>query len=176
MTQERMPQVQLPIFPDGVTHITSEIAFERREGKVCYFNGHLPVFIHDCEDLATFRLFSSQLVINGNASQSEISRAFGVPLVTVKRYVKLYRAGGTRAFFAVPSRRRGSKLTPELLVEAQGLLDEGLEVPDVARRLGMLSNTLHKAIRAGRLQKRVKKKTKAGGRPRALRGRRVSAA
>jgi transposase-like protein len=176
MTQESMPQVQLPIFPEGVTHITSEIAFEGREGKVCYFNGHLPVFIHDCEDLATFRLFSSQLVINGNASQSEISRAFGVPLVTVKRYVKLYRAGGPRAFFAAPSRRRGSKLTPELLVEAQALLDEGLEVPDVARRLGMLTNTLHKAIRAGRLHKRVKKKTKAGGRLRALRGQRVSAA
>ena len=34
--------------------------FERREGKVCYFNGHLPVFIHECEDLAAFRLFSSQ--------------------------------------------------------------------------------------------------------------------
>src|SRR4249920_956869 len=101
-----MPQVQLPVFPDGVTHITSEIAFERREGKVCYFNGHLPVFIHDSEDLASFRLFSSQLVINGNASQSEISRAFGVPLVTVKRYVKLYRAGGPRAFFAAASRRR----------------------------------------------------------------------
>jgi len=50
------------------THITSEIAFERREGKVCYFNGHLPVFIHECEDLAAFRLFSSQLVINGNAT------------------------------------------------------------------------------------------------------------
>ena len=127
MAQERMPQVQLPVFPDGVTHITSEIAFERREGKVCYFNGHVPVFIHECEDSA-FRLFSSQLVINGNATQSEISRAFGVPLVTVKRYVKLYRAGGPRAFFAAPSRRRGSKLTPELLVEAQGLLDEGLEL------------------------------------------------
>jgi transposase-like protein len=175
MAQERMPQVQLPVFPDGVTHITSEIAFERREGKVCYFNGHLPVFIHECEDLPAFRLFSSQLVINGNASQSEISRAFGVPLVTVKRYVKLYRAGGPRAFFAAASRRRGSKLTPELLVEAQGLLDEGLEVPDAARRLGVLTNTLHKAIRAGRLHKRGKKK-KAGGRLRALGGQRVSAA
>jgi hypothetical protein len=141
MTQEGMPQVQLPVFPDGVTHITSEIAFERREGKVCFFNGHLPVFIHECEDLAAFRLFSSQLVINGNASQSEISRAFGVPLV--------YRTGGPRAFFAAASRRRGSKLTPELLVEAQALLDEGLEVPDAARRLGMLTNTLHKAIRRG---------------------------
>ena len=171
-----MSQVQLPVFPDGVTHITSEIAFERREGKVCYFNGHLPVFIHDCEDLVAFRLFSSQLVINGNASQSEISRAFGVPLVSVKRYVKLYRGGGPRAFFAAPSRRRGSKLTPELLLEAQALLNEGLEVPDAARRLGVLTNTLHKAIRAGRLDRGVKKKTKNAGRLRVLGGQRVSAA
>src|SRR5208337_4019980 len=50
--------------------------------------------------LATFRLFSTQLVINGNATQAEISRAFGVPLVTVKRYVKLYREHGAAAFFA----------------------------------------------------------------------------
>ena len=35
-----MPQVQLPIFPPGVTPITSEIAFQCEEGKVCYFNGH----------------------------------------------------------------------------------------------------------------------------------------
>jgi transposase-like protein len=48
---------------------------------------------------ATFRLFSTQLVINGNATQAEISRAFGVPLVTVKRYVKLYREAGAGAFF-----------------------------------------------------------------------------
>jgi hypothetical protein len=99
-----MPQVQLPIFPPGVTPITSEIAFQCEEGKVCYFNGHLPVFIHDKEDLATFRLFSSQLVINGNATQAQIARAFGVPLVTVKRYVKLYRQEGTAAFFAPPKR------------------------------------------------------------------------
>jgi len=93
-----MPQVQLPIFPPGVTPITSEIAFQCEEGKVCYFNGHLPVFIHDKKELATFRLFTSQLVINGNATQAQIARAFGVPLVTVKRYVKLYREGGTAAF------------------------------------------------------------------------------
>ena len=156
-----MPQVQLPVFPHGVTHITPEIAFECRDEKVTYFNGHLPVFIHDGADLATFRLFSSQLVINGNATQSQISRAFGVPLVTVKRYVKLYREGGPKAFFAPRARRRGSKLTPQRLEEAQGLLDEGFEVPEAARALGILPNTLHKAVRARRLQERVKKKTSA---------------
>jgi len=153
-----MAQVQLPIFPDGATPITPEIAFEQREGKVCYFNGHLPVFIHDCEDLAAFRLFSSQLVINGNATQSQISRAFGVPLVTVKRYVKLYRESGPRAFFAPSPRRRGSKLTPEVLAQAQALLDQEVEVPEIARRLGVLANTLHKAIRAERLQRHAQKK------------------
>jgi hypothetical protein len=71
-----MPQVQLPIFPRGVTPITPEIAFQCEEGKVCYFNGHLPVFIHDKKEPATFRLFTSQLVINGNVTQAQIARAF----------------------------------------------------------------------------------------------------
>src|SRR5215469_933949 len=124
-----MPQVQLPIFPQGVTPITSEIAFQCEDDKVCYFNGHLPVFIHDKGDLATFRLFSSQLVINGNATQAQIARAFGVPLVTVKRYVKLYREGGTAAFFAPAKKRSASKLSPPVCQEVQALLDQGLEVP-----------------------------------------------
>ena len=47
-----MPQVQLPIFPRGVTPITPEVAFQCEEGKVYYFNGHLPVFVHHKEDLA----------------------------------------------------------------------------------------------------------------------------
>ena len=31
--------------------------------KVYYFNGHLPVFVHEKSALATFRLFSTQLVL-----------------------------------------------------------------------------------------------------------------
>src|SRR6266403_276502 len=130
-----MPQVQLPIFPAGVTHINSEVSFEERDGKVYYFNGHLPVFVHEKSALATFRLFSTQLVINGNATQAEISRAFGVPLVTVKRYVKLYRESGAAAFFAPAKKRSGSKLTAEVCQQVQGLLEQGLTVPEVGREL-----------------------------------------
>jgi len=42
-------------------------------------NGHLPVFTHGVEDLASFRLFTSQLIINGTATQGQINQAFGVP-------------------------------------------------------------------------------------------------
>src|ERR1700745_183228 len=152
-----MPQVQLPIFPPGGSLITPEIAFQCEEGKVCYFNGHLPVFIHVKKDLATFRFFSSQLVINGNATQAQIARAFGVPLVTVKRYVKLYREGGAAAFFAPAKKRHAAQLTAEVSQHAQGLLDQGLTVPKVGRQLAILPNTLHKAIRSGRLRAAKKK-------------------
>jgi hypothetical protein len=75
-----------------------------------------------------------------------------VPLVTVKRCVKLYRQGGVRAFFAPPKRRGGHKLTAEVCQKAQMLLDKGLAVPEIGRRVGILANTLHKAIRDGRLR------------------------
>ena len=41
-----MPQLQLPVFPAGTTAINVELAFERHEEQVVYFNGHLPVFTH----------------------------------------------------------------------------------------------------------------------------------
>ncbi|MCG6867267.1 MAG: hypothetical protein LJE91_00625 [Gammaproteobacteria bacterium] len=42
-----MPQIQLPIFPEGVTPITAVLAFGKRDGRVTYFNGSMPVFVHD---------------------------------------------------------------------------------------------------------------------------------
>jgi hypothetical protein len=45
-------------------------------------------------------------------------------------------------------------LTEEVLRQCQGLLDEGQTVPEVAVAVRVLANTLHKAIRAGRLKKR----------------------
>ncbi len=154
-----MPQMHLPLFPDGVEHITSELAFERKDGRVIYFNGHMPVFIHAEDDNATFRMITAQFCINGNAKQAEISRAFGVTLISVKRAVKLYREKGVPGFYEEPNRRGPAVLTHEVLKQAQDLLDEGLETSEVAEQLAVKPNTLSKAIHAGRLHKRPKKKT-----------------
>jgi transposase-like protein len=146
-----MPQIQLPIFPVGTTHINSLIAFDFQDGKVTYLNGHLPVFQHAQDDVAAFRLFTCQLVVNGTVTQAEVARAFHVPARTVKRYVKRYREGGAKSFFETPRRRSGSVLTGEVKQRVQELLDEGCSVPAVAARLDVLPNTLHKAIRSKRL-------------------------
>ena len=154
-----MPQVQLPLFSAGTKPITSELAFERREDQVVYFNGQLPVFTHPVEDLASFRLFTTQLIVNGTATQGEIVKAFGVPVITVKRCCRQYREGGASVFFKPPARRQGHRLTAERLAQAQALLDAGQSVPVISAQLNILASTLHKAIDDGRL-KQVKKKSR----------------
>ena len=155
-----MPQAQLPLFPVGCTPINEHLACECREGQVTYFNGHLPVFTHAQDDLAAFRLFTSQLIVNGTATGGEIRRAFGVPKVAVQRAVALYRAGGAAAFFRPRPAREGRKLTAEVLPQVQALLEQGETVPTISQQTGVLANTIHKAIRAGRLRAGAKKKSR----------------
>ena len=152
-----MPQMQLPIFPDGVEHINAQLAFEKGNGQVTYFNGCMPVFIHDEKDVATFQMITAQFCINGNATQAEISRAFGVTLISVKRAVKRYRHKGVAGFYEEPKRRGPAVLTTPVLKQAQDLLDEGLETSEVAAQLAVKRDTLVKAIGAGRLHKPKKK-------------------
>ena len=153
-----MPQCQLPIFAEGVTNIPPEIGYQLKDGKVFYFNGHLPVFSHEQADLQTFRLWTSQLIDNGNATQMQIVKAFGVPLVTVKRYVKLYRQNGPKGFYAARKTRSASKLTTEVCVKLQALLDAGRSASEAARELKLLPNTVNKAVHDGRLHASGKKK------------------
>ena len=102
-----MPQIQLPFFPEGVTHLTPMLAFRKEDGQITYFNGNMPVFIHDEGDIATFRMITAQFCVNGNTEQAEIAKVFGIPLVTVKRAVNLYRQAGPKGFY-VPRKARGA--------------------------------------------------------------------
>ena len=154
-----MPQMQLPFFPEGVTHITPMLAFGKQDGRVTYFNGNMPVFVHDEADRDSFRMITAQFCVNGNAKQSDIARAFGVPAISIKRAVKRYRKEGPKGFYAQRKTRGPAVLTPAVLERAQQLFDEGLETPEVADQLGIKRDTLSKAVRAGRLHKRAKKKT-----------------
>jgi hypothetical protein len=156
-----MPQIQLPIFPEGVTHITALLAFSKQDGRVTYFNGSMPVFVHDEEDVASFRMITAQFCVNGNAKQADIVRAFGVTKISLKRAVKRYREEGPKGFYKPRKRRGPAVLTPAVLAEAQQLLDEGLEPSEVADRLDIKRDTLRKAVGAGRLHKPVIKKTLA---------------
>ena len=152
-----MPQLQLPIFPSGVTEINSQIAVLKESGTVYYIHGHLPVFQHAEKDVRGFRMFTSQMVVNGSVKPKDLVRAFGVPMISVKRSVKVFRERGPEGFFAEkPRHSSASVLKGEVLQRAQQLLDEGKSIPEVGGELHVLLTTLHKAVHAGRLREQKK--------------------
>jgi len=56
----------------------------------------MPVFSHEESDRASFRDVHQPLVINGNCTQAQIVRAFGISAISMKRYVN-----------AIPGERNG---------------------------------------------------------------------
>jgi transposase-like protein len=134
-----------------VTEINQQVSFAKRKGTVYYFNGPMPVFSHEESDRASFRMFTSQLVINGNCTQAQIVRAFGISAISMKRYVKRYRESGTAGFFKGRAARQPRVLTPAVIQQGRGR-------NQVAQELGIKSDTLRKAIQAGRIVEPIKKK------------------
>jgi hypothetical protein len=156
-----MPQLHLPMFPAGVTPITDELAFERRDGKIAYFNGQIAVFVHAEDDVATFRMITSQFCAHGHARQCDIIRAFGVTSISVKRAVKLYRERGAKGFYAPRDSRGAAVLTAGVVAEIESLRVEGASLGEVAQKLGLKLDTLRKAVSAGRIRPIAKKKIAA---------------
>lgn len=150
--------MQLPIFPSDSVEINNELAFKKENGAVTYFNGCMPIFSHDENDLKSFRMIMSQFYVNGNATQAELSRAFGVTKINIKRAVKLYREKGINGFYSPRTQRGATVLTPAVLADVQSRLDNGESVSDIAIHLELKKNTLSKAIQEGRLRNTGKKK------------------
>ena len=151
-----MSQLLLPLIPDGANQINDLLSVVQEGGYWTYFLGNRPVFRHTESDLASFRMFTAQLISQGTCRQCEIIKAFGVSSNSVNRSVKKYREEGVQAFYN-PRRGRGATvITKDLAEKAQQLLDAGCSRKEIAQRLGIKTDTLRKAIAAGRLHEPTK--------------------
>ena len=153
-----MALLQLPVFPEGVTQLSVDLGASCRDGRVSYFYGTLPVFTHDAKDVKSFRLFTSQLYLEGKVKQADLVRVFGVSAISVKRAVKLYQNAGPGGFWRPRPTRGPSVLTGAVLQQVQGQLDQGQPLREVAEALGLKYDTLQKAVRAGRMHAPLKKR------------------
>ncbi len=55
-----MPQLVLPLFSPDCKLINNQVGFEKIGSRIYYFHGRLPVFIHEEDDLESFRFIASQ--------------------------------------------------------------------------------------------------------------------
>lgn len=76
------------------------------------------IFSNAADGEKSFRLITSQFVVNGQCKQMDIVRAFRVSLISIKRSVKKYREGGARAFFQTHRTRGAYILMAEVLKQA----------------------------------------------------------
>ena len=132
-------QMFIPVFATGTIEINHNLAYQKKDGRVYYFNGHaMPIFSHEEDDVQSFKMIMSQFYINGHVKQAEIIRAFGIPAVTIKRSVKLFRERGPRGFFVKNTpKRKPTVLTPEVIEKVQAFLDEGLSTREIAKKLSL---------------------------------------
>lgn len=147
-----MQQIILPTIPIGATEINGLTCVWRDEHRWTYYLGCFPIYSHPPDDLQQFRFFSSQLIDTGRCRQVDIINTFGVSKSSVARSLRKFRAEGPSAFFKEPTRhRKGHIFTSDVLEQAQQLLDQGWHRCDVARELGIKTDTFRKALYDGRL-------------------------
>lgn len=154
-----MPQLLLPLLSSEITYINGRVTVYQRDGLWTYFLGDYPIYSHQADDLALFRLTIAQLIDSGACRQVDIIKAFGVSKSSVIRAQKKYREGGSKAFFQQRRtfKKKGTVLTPEVLEQAQSFLNEGLSRKETAEKINVKPDTLRKAINDGRLQEPKKK-------------------
>ena len=151
-------QTRMPLFTEDITLITSDLGFQKRDGTVYYFHAGLPVFAHGESDRDSFKMVLSQFYVLGSCTQMDLVRALGVPAVSLKRWVKQYREEGPASFFRHERPVAQPRvMTPDVVAQAERLLEEGSSDGDAAKALGVKKDTLQKAIKKGRV--RAVKKT-----------------
>ena len=152
-----MTQLLLPFISPGITQINPLVSVCRDDDLWTYFLGKYPIYSHRVNDQRMFRLTIAQLIESGACRQKEVIKAFGVSKRSVIRAQNKLRNGGSETFFI---ERRGRKyapvLTPEVLDQAQRLLDKGLPRRQAAEELCVKYDTLRKAVNDGRLKDKVK--------------------
>ena len=146
-----MPQLLLPLIPDGASPINDWLSVVCKDGQWTYFLGALPVFQHDENDQRSFRMYTAQLVCQGTCRQTDLIRTFGVSKNSVLRNVQKYREQGIAGFYQSRKTRGPSVLTADVLARVQELLDQGQRPQEVAQQLDIKYDTLRKAIKQGRL-------------------------
>ncbi len=150
-----MQQLQLPLIPEGSTLINGQVSVDNRNNEWFYFLSGIPIYSHQADNKNLFRLHTSQLINAGACRAIDIINTFGIPKSNVMRSLRQLREQGADSFFQPrPSRKGGPILTPDVLQQAQHYLDQGLAPKDAANELGILPDTLRKAISDGRLKNR----------------------
>lgn len=149
-------QMQLPIFPQTTKLINSSIGIFEKDSFVYYLHNGSPIFCHDKNDLNSYRFIVANLITTNLCTPTELSHALGVSNRNMQRYAQTLRVKSAKWFFDRPDKQNDAhKLTPDKLLEAQGLLDQSISVLSVAKQLGVSEGAIRYHLKQGNIKKKI---------------------
>jgi hypothetical protein len=148
--------MQLPFFPASTRMLSSTWGVFEKDHFVYYLHNGSPVHVHKKNDLNTYRFVTASLIVNHSCSATELSNVFGVGVRNFERYAKRLRDFGPGSFFnPIDGRGKCHKMTPDIITEAQKLLDNGCSNMQTAKTIGVNEASVRYHLKKGSLKKKA---------------------
>ncbi len=148
-------QMRLPLFPPEIRLFNSNVGVIQKDDTVYYYINGVPMHLHAVEDNNTFRFITATLVVSHLCSPREISDVLGIHIRTVQLNAKALRDKGISWFMnREETRGKCHKYTPELISQAQALLDQGMSYYGIAKVLNVSESSVRYHVNKGTLKKK----------------------
>ena len=137
----------IPGFPEGAQRIGEALSILEQGGRVTYFVGGDNYVDHPAGDKAGERFALACLLENGHVRAIDLQKSpLQLPHRTLMNWCAQYRKDGATSFFRGTPLKKPPVMTQAMRAQCGALLDEGIRPSEIARRLGINSSTLRKAI------------------------------
>ena len=137
----------IPGFPEGAQRIGEALSILKQDGWVTYFVGGDNYLDHKEGDKAGERYAFACLMENGHVRATDLQKPpLCLPHRTLMNWCAQYRKDGSISFFRGPPLKKPPVMTEAVRAQCGSLLQQGIKVAEVARRVGIDHSTLRKAI------------------------------
>jgi len=148
--------MQMPIFPETTKLINSSVGFFKKDEFIYYLHNGSPIFCHHIDSKNNYRYIIANLVESKLCHPSEISKSMGINQRNVDRYAQKLREHGMESFFNQTDHRGECyKMTEQVLMQAQQLLDGGKSQLRTAKTLGVSESCIRYHLKNGNLKKNI---------------------
>jgi hypothetical protein len=149
-------QGQIPFFPSETKLINSTLGYFEKDDFIYYLHNGNPIYCHAKGDRNSYRFILGNLVSNQLCTISELHVSLGEARKNIERYTKSFREKGAGHFFSrKETRGQCYKMTKELMVEVQSLLDAGWSYYRISKHHDISEASIRYHIKKGNLKKKT---------------------
>ena len=146
-------QTRLPLVPEGTEILSPDLAVARRDEKILFLNASGPIYSCSEGDRLGQRIAGAIFAELGLASGAALAKGLGVHPSTVCRDRAKFKIQGSARLQPQKRGPRGAhKLHGRILSRTQGLLDQGIAIREIARRIGISEGTVRHGLKTARLR------------------------